>query len=137
MADDPDRLFIKKTDRSIYDEILENSDLKVRSNIDIFLLATIIGFKKGQRISIKGSKDGYVLTYTIKEEDRILMNAIAIYETKNEEVIENQKEVFEIVEEYAHAGLTYLREMVFDKERGSFLKKFESYLRDIIPSKLT
>lgn len=134
MVDEPDRLFIKKTDRDIYDEILKSSDLKVRSNIDIFLLAAVIGFKKGQRISIKGNKDGYVLTYTIKDEDRILMNAIAIYETKNEEVIENQKEVFEIVEEYAHAGLTYLRDMVFDKERGSFLKKFESYLRDMLPT---
>ena len=135
MVDEPDRLFIKKTDRTIYDEILESSELKVRSNIDIFLLAAVIGFKKGQRISIKGNKDGYVLTYTIKDEDRILMNAIAIHETKNEEIIQNQKEVFEIVEEYAHAGITFLREMVFDKERGSFLKKFESYLRDILPQK--
>jgi len=135
MVDEPDRLFIKKTDRTIYDEILESSELKVRSNIDIFLLAAVIGFKKGQRISIKGNKDGYVLTYTIKDEDRILMNAIAIHETKNEEIIQNQKEVFEIVEEYAHAGITFLREMVFDKERGSFLKKFESYLRDIPPPK--
>lgn len=135
MADEPDRISIKKTDRPIYDEILGNSDLKVRSNIDIFLLALVIGFKKGQRISIKGNKDGYVLTYTIKDEDRILMNAIAIHETKNEEVIQNQKEVFEIVEEYAHTGISFLREMVFDKERGSFLKKFESYLRDMLQQK--
>ena len=134
MSNEPITLNINKSDRKIYDEIIENSELKGKTK-EVFLLATVIGFKKGNRISIKGNKESYVRTEYLNDEDRTLMNAIAIHETKDEEIIQDQKEVFNIVEEYAHVGIKILREMAFEKESGSFLKKFESYLRDCLPIK--
>ena len=128
MANEPITLKINKSDRKIYDEIIENSELKGKTK-EVFLLATVIGFKSGNRISIKGSKDNYVRTEYLNDEDRALMNSIAIYEMKDEEIIQDQKVVFDIIEEYAHVGIKILREMVFNKESGSFLKKFEAYLR--------
>mgnify|MGYP001608295426 CR=1 FL=1 len=128
MANEPITLKINKSDRKIYDEIIENSELKGKTK-EVFLLSTVIGFKSGNRISIKGSKDNYVRTEYLNDEDRALMNSIAIYEMKDEEIIQDQKVVFDIIEEYAHVGIKILREMVFNKESGSFLKKFEAYLR--------
>jgi len=134
MTNEPITLNINKSNRKVYDEIIENSELKGKTK-EVFLLAAVIGFKKGHRVSIKGNKESYVRTEYLNDEDRTIMNAIAIKETKDEEIIQDQKEVFNIVEEYAHVGIKIIREMVFDKESGSFLKKFESYLRDCLPSK--
>jgi len=130
MANEPITLNIKKSDREIYNNILENSPLKGRSNKEAFLLAAVVGFKKGQRISISGNKESYVRTEYLNDDDRVLINAIAIKETEKIEIIQDKKEVFNIIEEYAHGGLISLKEMVFDKDAGSFLKKFEAYLRE-------
>ncbi len=131
-SNEPITLNIKKTDFPLYQEIINSSALKGRSNKEVFFLAAVLGFKKGRRVSIKGGKKSYVRTEFLNEEDRTLMNAIAIRETKNADIINDQKEVFNIVEEYAHVGLAILKGMVFEKETGSFLKKFEAYLRDCL-----
>lgn len=134
MANEPITLNINKADRKIYEEIIENSELKGKTK-EVFLLAAVIGFKKGHRISIKGSKENYVRTEYLNDEDKTLMNAIAVCETKNLDILQDKKEVFSIVEEYANAGIKILKEMIFDKQTGSFLKKFEAYLRDCLLSK--
>jgi dnd system-associated protein 4 len=131
-SNEPITLNIKKTDFLLYQEIINSSALKGRSNKEVFFLAAVLGYKKGRRISIKGGKKSYVRTEFLNKEDKTLMNALAIKETGNPDIINDQKEVFNIVEEYAHVGLNILKEMVFEKQTGSFLKKFESYLRDCL-----
>lgn len=135
ISDEPITLNIKKTDFPSYQEILANSALKGRSTKEAFFLAAVLGFKKGHRISIKGGKKSYVRTEFLDKKDKTLMNAIAIKEMGNPDIIDDQKEVFNIVEEYANAGFRELKDMVFEKNTGSFLKKFEGYLRDCLPSK--
>jgi len=131
-SNEPITLNIKKTDFPTYQEILASSALKGRTTKEVFLLAAVLGFKKGHRISIKGGKKSYVRTEFLDEKDKTLINAIAIKETGNPDIIKDKKEVFNIVEEYANAGLRELKDMVFEKETGSFLKKFEGYLRDCL-----
>lgn len=137
MESEPLTLGMGKTDRSVYNEILESSQLKKGRllNKEVFLLAAVLGFKKGQRIHIKGDKESYFRVETLKEGDIALMDAIAIKETENLDIINNKKEVFTIIEEYAHAGIQILKDMVFDKDSGSFIKKFEADLRECLPSK--
>lgn len=132
-----DRLMIGKTDRSVYTEILESSQLKKGrlQNKEVFLLSAVLGFQKGQRIPIKGGKEGYFLVDRLKEADLALMDAIAIKETESLDIINDKKEVFNIIEEYAHAGIQLLGDMVFDKDSGSFIKKFEADLRECLPNK--
>ncbi|MBU1666994.1 hypothetical protein KKC13_01130 [bacterium] len=134
-TNEPITLNIKKTDFPSYQEILASSALKGRTTKEVFLLAAVLGFKNGRRISIKGGKKSYVRTEFLDKKDKTIMNAIAIKETGIPDIIDNQKEVFNIVEEYANAGLRELKDMVFEKDTGSFLKKFETYLRDCLPSK--
>jgi len=133
-CDVPITLSIKKSDRKVYEELLKTSELKSLSNKDIFLLSALIGFKNKKNIPIKGAKDSYVRTEYLKDEDYSIINSIAIIDSDNLEIIFNKKEVFEIVEEYAHGGIEILKNMLFEKNSGSFVKKFEVYLRGCLKS---
>ena len=50
----------------------------VKSTKEIFLLASIIGFRKGHRISFKGSKESYVRTEYLNDEDFAIINSLAV-----------------------------------------------------------
>jgi hypothetical protein len=128
MDKEPTTLSISQSDKSVYADIAKSGPLKGKSNKELFLLAVALGVDRGHRISIKGSKEGYIRAEYLNSDDKTLINAVAIAEENNPDVICDKKAVYEIAEEYAHVGIKILSDLIFGP--GSFVKKYESYLRD-------
>jgi len=110
MAAIPDRVYIDKEDRALYEKV-EN--------------ANVLEFKK------KGRKEQFLLAMAIGTQDDALMNAIAVYETNSPDVLSNKEEVFKIAEEYAHAGIKLLVDKIETTEFTSFHRQFEKELHEI------
>lgn len=127
MNEIPVALSIKKAERQIYQELSQTKPLNGIENKRIFLLAMGIGFLAGKKGNLKGDKNSYVRTEYIKD-DMPLLNALAIFEKGNPEVVGDKKEVCEIAEQYASGGIKTLKRYL--DEPGDFVKKLESMLRD-------
>lgn len=130
MSEEPIVLDIKKEDKEVYDEIRSNGPLKGKQTKEVFLLAASLGYSNKTRIKLSGNRISYVRTEYLDKEDKVLINSIAINENNSLDILQDKDEIFKIIEEYAHAGLPLLRELVLDKDKGSFIKKFEALLRD-------
>jgi len=128
----PDRLFIDVKDRELYEEL--NNDVFICTELKEaktkFFYAMAIGFKNKIRQPLD-SKDGYVRAEYLHPKDEALMNAVAIYATDDVNIITNRDKVFNIVEEYAHAGIRLLYDAVNSGQPGSYYKKLEMDLREI------
>lgn len=128
MKKEPDRLYIDKKDRRLYDELKEKEDMfKGMKNKELFILAMIIGFDHGAKNELN-TKDGYFLAKDLDENDWALFNAIAIWEHDTVNVLKETGDVYSVAEEYAHYGIKILHHWVVNTPYGSFPKEFESAL---------
>jgi len=136
MSGVPDRIYIDKKDRELYnkldqEEMLRHKDKGGRRiRKEQFLIAMAIGFRNNVRRPLE-VKEIWFLIKDLKSEDEALMDAIAIYTTHSVDVLSNREEVFKIVEEYAHAGIRLLVDKIFSISHGSFAKQFENELKNI------
>ncbi|MHA1227338.1 MAG: hypothetical protein ACTSPV_11400 [Candidatus Hodarchaeales archaeon] len=131
MPDTPDRLNIDREDRSLYQQVTENSDLlRGKNNKEQFLFALAIGFHHKTRVPLK-AKEGFFLKKDLKIEDESLINAVALAETHSVGTLADGAEVFRIVEEYAHAGIAIICDRISTMEYGSFAKQYEKELKEI------
>jgi len=87
----------------------------------------VSGYYEGSRVKIK-KKEGYVRESYLNPEDRALINALAVSEEGNLNVLLDAQRVFSIAEEYATGGIRLLKARVFGEEYGSYTKKLESEL---------
>ncbi|MCD4670738.1 MAG: hypothetical protein K8S14_09870 [Actinomycetia bacterium] len=122
MIKKPDRLNIDKNDRKLYDEI---RIFKKKENKEKFLFAMAYGYMNNIRFPIK-SKDGFILNKTLLPEDEALINSLAVKDSESPEILLDLQDVYNIAEEYAHAGLKMLYdESMSNAEHGSFNIKLE------------
>jgi hypothetical protein len=124
----PDRLYIDSNDRALYDELSEeifnSSDLKERKNQFFFAMA--LGFRSKIRQPFNSKEQGgFFRSEYLQPRDSAILDAIAIYTTNNVDVITNREMVFNIAEEYAHAGIRLLYDDVKSGQPGSYFKKLE------------
>ena len=127
-----DRLFIDEDDKNLYEVLKrEFGSAERMSNKDAFLLAMAVGFKNGVKEKIK-RKFGYVRNEYLKSEDRTLLDAIAVNTIEKIDVLMDDDEVFKIAEEYAHAGIRLLADEIKASSFGSFTKKFEKELFELL-----
>lgn len=126
----PDRLYIEKQDRELYEELDKEEMLRSGRRVrrDQFLFALAFGFNNetARPISIK---EGFVLTKDLRPEDEALLNAVALA-SSSVEILANKEEVYKIAEEYAHAGLKILVDKV-NAPFGSFDKQLEKDLFEL------
>lgn len=97
-------------------ELKRISDLQ---NKHLFMLALVLGYKhkKNPNISRKHS-GGYCRVETLSEEDKALIKAIAITESKDINILSSIKEQYLIAEKFANGGIVILKEIV--NEPGDF-----------------
>ena len=127
MSDKPDRLYIDKKDRKLYDELKEKEMIfKSMKNKDLFILAMLIGFQN-DKISLE-NKDGYFLVKDLNENDKAIINAIATTDSKHIEILRKTSEVYTIAEEYAHYGIKVIYDWVNKTPYGLFSRDFEKEL---------
>jgi hypothetical protein len=125
MARIPDRLFVDKADRDLYDhDALKSEIFAGKTRKEQFLFAMSIGFKNQVHRPLD-TKENFFLTKDMNTEDETMVDMVAIHHTGSEDVLVNREEVFRIAEEYAHAGIRLLHDQVASGQPGSFLKKLE------------
>jgi dnd system-associated protein 4 len=126
------RIFRDAKYEDIYQKLSEGEDAVFNQLKDVFLMAACIGYKNNQRKKL--SKRGKEFPWSVfnGSTDESIINAIALSETNNfRVVIDQQNEGDEdretIIEEYANAGIEYLKSQVLDKG-GSPIENLLSYL---------
>lgn len=126
----PDRLYIDKDDRQLYEKLEEEEMFNGRTRKEEFLFTMAIGFKNKIKRPLD-KNEGFFLTKDLRPEDETLINALAIWETNSVDVLSNKEEVFKIAEEYAHGGVRILHDSIGSTQFGSFSKQFEKTLHEI------
>jgi dnd system-associated protein 4 len=126
----PDRFYIDKDDRKLYEKIEEEDMFKGRARKEEFLFAMAIGFKNKIHRPLN-KRENFFLTKDLKPEDETLINALAIKKHNSVEVLSNKEGVFKIAEEYAHGGIKILSDEIESTQFGSFSKQFEKMLHEI------
>ena len=129
----PDRFYIDKEDRPYYQKAIEENivNFKNKNQKEQFLLAMAIGFENDQKRELK-TKDGFFFSNYLGSEDKTLINALAIHVHGGSDILANEKEVFEIAEQYASAGIRILAESIDKVQFGKFDKIYEKDLLDIL-----
>jgi|LSQX01.3.fsa_nt_gb hypothetical protein len=136
MSSISDRLYIDKKDRPRYDKLNEIDILRfkdkggTRTRREQFLIALSYGFKNKRKQKIK-SREGFVLYKDLHPEDNSLIKCIAIYEEGDENILSDLKKVYTIAEEYAHAGIMLLCELIDSASHGTFERRIEKELFEL------
>ncbi len=92
------------------------SDLQ---NKHLFLLAFVLGYKHKLCPPLaKKHSGGYCRVETLTEEDKSIIKAIAIANTKDINILSSVKEQYSIAEKYANGGISILTEIA--NEPGDF-----------------
>lgn len=129
-----DRIYIRKEDREIFESIRKSEgDLKGSSNIELFLIAMMIGYNKKGKQGLKGitstARDGFVRVGSFPDEAWHVIKSIAVYEEEYMEVLLSNNKMFDIAEKYAIVGIHELEQAYFENEHN-FLKRMEKLLID-------
>jgi dnd system-associated protein 4 len=101
------------------EEIFKKTDAPMKT---IFLYAMAIGWHHKQRVPLKKKKPSIPSSSISKPDERWtkerwLLNAIAVAETRDIDIIRDGEEVAKIAEEYANYGIDILYNMRYDKIR--------------------
>jgi hypothetical protein len=127
---EPDRLYIEKVDRHLYETLESERFIGKRSDRELFLFAMAYGVKNGHRQPIR-TREGYFLAKDLRDEDRAIMRAVVISNGPGQEALLDEGQVFQVAEEYAHAGVTLLAAAINGTVFGTFEKSFEKDLADL------
>jgi len=100
---------------------------------EVFLYAMGIGLRNGKRIPLKKKTQAIPLT-SFTPSDIALIEAIAISEKGTVDMLfaDKAKEILDIAEEYANAGIDILHYQIFGEEPGDPDRKIEQVVRDIL-----
>lgn len=129
MKDRPDRIFVDKEYLRDFKLLQEEKDspLYKKDNKDVFIMAMVMGAKDGVRIPLK-IKEGFFRTEYLTDEEKTLIKSIAITSENDLLILAEPNKVFQIAEEYASGGIIDLKNSIFSKQHGSYIKKLESEL---------
>jgi len=133
MPKTPDRLFVGKRDRELYDHDAIAREIGAgRTRKEQFLFAMAIGFKNKLKRPLDAREGGgFFLAKDLHPKDMALLDAVAICDTGSADVLMDGEAVFRIAEEYAHAGIKLLYDEVTSGQPGSFWKRLECELFDL------
>jgi dnd system-associated protein 4 len=89
---------------------------------DIFLYAMAYGYRHGLREEIEKPRPNIPLS-AFSDEEKWLIKAVAVDEKSSLEVLSNEKQVYEIAEEYANGALEIIYSEVFGGKPGEPYKR--------------
>jgi hypothetical protein len=128
MAAEPYTFNIDRGDRSLYQKVVDENVLqfKERDRKDQFIFAMAIGFANSIKHPL-AVKESFFRTEYLRPEDAALIRAIALHEHGIEILADNEK-VFQVAEEYAHAGIKLLVDELEGPGFANFSKRLEKEL---------
>lgn len=122
-------LNIDEGDWNLYEQLTKEGMFKGTERKEQFLMAMIVGFRhKTKRPISKQYSGGFARVEYLKSEDDALIAAVGLHDTGSVEILTDKKKLYEIAEEYAHAGIQILADMVSSTQFGDFDKHFEKLL---------
>lgn len=125
----PDRLYISaKFAKTVEEARKHDGYFKGLENKDFFLLALLLGVAKKSKVPLI-EKEGFVRDSYLNDNDKMLLQAVAVADVGEASVLANPSEIFSIAERYANGGGEYFRAMLFE-DPGSFTKKFSALLKN-------
>lgn len=102
-----------------------------------FLLLMALGYSLGFKTKFENSKaegnDTFIMNQLTKEE-LSLVYAVAISDSKDTEIVNNNIKVADIAMEYANTGVIALKELEESSQKGNRIKKFQAEIHDFIDS---
>lgn len=129
------QIYISKEARKLFDNMKNQlEEFKQMDNKDLFILAVMFGYlnnRKKKLERLKRTESGFTRERYLLPEDNGVLKAIAIFDEKDISIVNNIPHVYSIAEEYANAGIAYLKQFVFD-DPASFVKKFASELKKLL-----
>jgi hypothetical protein len=128
----PDRISFDKKDRTLYEKLDSEEMLnhRYRTRKEQFMFAMAIGLMHDKKLLIN-SREGFVLAKDLQPEDIALLDAVAVFDQKSDEVLTDKRKVFLIAEEYAHAGIIILAEKLESSAYGTFEKYIEKEIIEL------
>jgi dnd system-associated protein 4 len=129
-----DIVYIEKSYHELYNELTSQADKKNEYEPfvllkDAFMWAVALGVQSGKRRQIE-NREQLFRWYTLsKEQDIPLLQAIAIAETGDIEVLKNGDEIIKIAEEYANEGIRIIKQDILEK-KGAPLWNIVDMLRN-------
>jgi hypothetical protein len=123
----PAMVSIDKKDRKAYEELKEDPFFGACDNKDVFFMCAGFGFYHKKRKKIEAN-DGFFRASYLNDKELGLMNAINFTAYTPEEVSNLGSKIFQLIEEYAHAGLYLLKDYINSKQWGSTDIEMEKFL---------
>ncbi len=124
------RLFIEKEDRELYNKIEKLESFFKTDNKSQYLYALSLGFINNFHKAL-ASKDGWIYEDYLDEKEKSLLKAVALFKTKNLQVLTDKNEILKISDEYAHGGIHILADKIASKQFGTFYKQEEVDIKSL------
>lgn len=126
----PSMVSIDKKDRKVYEELKEDSFFGSCDNKDLFFMCAGFGFFYKKRKTIEAI-DGFFRASYLNDKELGLMNAINFSAYTPVEVSNLGAKIFQLIEEYAHAGLYLMKDFINSKQWGSTDTEMEKFLLQV------
>ena len=110
-----DRIHIDESHHGLYKELTTEKEGLLepfKTMKDLFLFATLVGYRRGERIPLGKGVGIFAWTQFSAQEDVPVLRSLAIAETEDVTVLANQHQLLTIAEEYANGGIAEIREQV-------------------------
>lgn len=119
-----------KEQEDIYKLLTDSSEFGIFATYkDVFMLAGTIGFMEKKRKFFTGSAEGIPWTVFTLETDETLINAVALAETEDISLLEDDSDAFDkkmtIFEEYAAGGLEILNNKLMENPKLALNSYFD------------
>lgn len=116
-------------------EILNSDRTEGISKRENFILLSALGFSMGYKTPFENPKtegnDTFVMNQ-LTEEELALLYAIAIFDSGELDIVNNNIKVADIAMEYANTGIIALKNLEDSSQKGNRIKKFQADIKDFI-----
>lgn len=110
-----DRIYIDESHHELFKELTTETEgvfQPFKTMKDLFLFATLVGYRRGERIILERGVGIFAWAQFSAQEDIPVLRSLAIAETGDVTVLANQDELLTITEEYANSGIVEIQEQV-------------------------
>lgn len=137
MANMSNHFYIEKNYVNFFNksEILNSPREEVVSKRENFLFLMAYGFSIGYKTKFENAKnkgnDTFVMNQ-LTEEELALVYAIALSDSGDPEIVNNDTKVADIAMEYANTGIIALQNLENNSQKGNRIKKLQAEIHDVI-----
>ena len=131
IRDLPSMINIDKKDREKYTNLKQDNFFKDFENKDLFFVCVAYGKIYNKKEQIK-PVEGFFRASFLNEEDIALIEIINFSERVPEDVVKSFDEYFNIIEQYAHAGLKILTDVLSSKQFGTTDTEIEKTVNELL-----